>query len=409
MPPKKTQAAKKTAAKPKPEAVPTGDAELQSIFHSFDKNRNGKLDKEELVRALRVCGSFLNADQLAALEKKWNLGKTKLLTFAQFKEIALDLANNNKPSEVAPTPKKGAKPAGTTGKGFTRALCLGINYIGTQSELYGCANDVRVISHLLKFLKLPIQNLKVLSDDPSLPDAAAKPTKAEMEKALEWLVQGVAPGDHLLFTYSGHGTQVPSENSAAKPKAKPSRKRGRTDEEDEEPDGQDEALCPLDFEKKGFIIDDLLHVLFKRLPKGARLTAVLDCCHSGTAFDLQYNVNGADALKKVPICKAINPNAAPIEADILMLSGCRDNQTASDVQDVVTEFGVIKFDMSNQVQPGGACTSALTEVLSGNPSATLLETIRGVITALEKFHYSQVPQLSSSKPIDKARFAQPFF
>ncbi len=92
-----------------------------------------------------------------------------------------------------------------------------------------------------------------------------------------------------------------------------------------------------------------------------------------------------------------------------MLSGCRDDQTASDVLDVVTQFGVTKLDMRNQSQPGGALTSALAEVLAGNPSASLLETIRGIIVALEKFGYSQVPQLSSSKSIDKARFVQPFF
>merc|ERR1712063_186934 len=95
--------------------------------------------------------------------------------------------------------------------------------------------------------------------------------KAEILEGCKWLVAGAKSGDSLFFHYSGHGVQVKDTSG------------------DEEEDGFDEAICPADFRASGVIVDDDLHeIMVKNLPEGVKLTALMDCCHSGTGMDLAY-------------------------------------------------------------------------------------------------------------------------
>ena len=69
---------------------------------------------------------------------------------------------------------------------------------------------------------------------------------------------------YLLVLITGHGTKL-------------------RDDESDEHDGYDEALCPRDFQSAGMIRDDELYeILVKGLPQGAHLVSLMDCCHSGT-------------------------------------------------------------------------------------------------------------------------------
>ena len=68
------------------------------------------------------------------------------------------------------------------------------------------------------------------------------------------------------------------------------------DKNGDEADGLDETILPLDHEDAGQIIDDeLLQRLVLPLPKGCKLTALMDCCHSGTALDLPYIFQATEA------------------------------------------------------------------------------------------------------------------
>ena len=88
--------------------------------------------------------------------------------------------------------------------------------------------------------------------------------------AMYWLVQGCQPGDSLIFHYSGHGSQ-------------------QRDYSGEEADGYDETLCPVDFETQGMIVDNEINATMVRpLPRGVKLHAIIDACHSGTMLDLSY-------------------------------------------------------------------------------------------------------------------------
>eukprot|EP01068_Selenidium_serpulae_P010810 Selendium_serpulae@DN5536_c2_g1_i3.p1 len=100
--------------------------------------------------------------------------------------------------------------------------------------------------------------------------SSLQPTKANMVESMKWLVNGARRGDQLFFHFSGHGTQV-------------------RDRSGDESDGFDESLMPVDYKKAGPLIDDVLHEIFvKNLPNGVRLTALLDCCHSGSLMDLPF-------------------------------------------------------------------------------------------------------------------------
>lgn len=97
------------------------------------------------------------------------------------------------------------------------------------------------------------------------------PTKANIRYGMQWLVSDMRPGDSSFFFYAGHGDEV-------------------RDVSGDEAGGYDQAIVPLDFATEGFILDDWIHeFMVCNVPRGARLTAVVDSCHSGTVLDLPVN------------------------------------------------------------------------------------------------------------------------
>ncbi len=141
-----------------------------------------------------------------------------------------------------------------------RALLVGLNaYPDPINALRGCLNDVAQVRSLAESrLGFPAAGIATLTD------AAA--TTRNIVGRLRWLVAGAAPGDVLLFHYSGHGSQVEDRHG------------------DELDDNLDEIICPYDLDWNAPFTDDDLYGLVKDLPGGVNLTVVLDCCHSGTGL-----------------------------------------------------------------------------------------------------------------------------
>lgn len=154
-----------------------------------------------------------------------------------------------------------------------RALVIGINYSG-DVVLDGCQNDAKSIRNLINSMGYDGAEVKMLLDDG---DATGdEPTRQNIEDAFRWLVRDAKAGDSFFLHYSGHGTSVADDNG-------------------DEDDGFDEALVPVDYTTHGLIRDDdCFDLLVKPLPEGARLTCLIDCCHSGTMLDLPYTFT-ADA------------------------------------------------------------------------------------------------------------------
>lgn len=115
----------------------------------------------------------------------------------------------------------------------------------------------------------------MLDTDPS----TIQPTGAHIKAKLTELVGASRSGDVLVFHFSGHGTQVPSDDP-------------------EEEDHMDEAICPCDM---NVVCDDDLRDIFSKLDPGVKLTFIADCCHSGTLLDhSEVVISGAKDGQPVP-------------------------------------------------------------------------------------------------------------
>jgi hypothetical protein len=228
---------------------------------------------------------------------------------------------------------------------MSRALLIGINYIGTPNELQGCIYDViEMKSLLIDAYGFSPSNIITLRDD----DPANLPTRARILQEIQALL---ASTGQIFLHYSGHGTQVKDTTA-------------------DESDSLDECIVPCDYAKSGFIMDDQLNVLTKGL-KGKGL-AIFDCCRSGTIMDLPFT----------------GITAASVEG-FYCFSGCRDNQDA--VEDVTG------FQGSNTGLPQGAMTMAfISTIRSLNYYPTISSLYTAVLANLKAGGYSQIPQLTST-------------
>ncbi|OMJ12727.1 Metacaspase-1 [Smittium culicis] len=290
-------------------------------------------------------------------------------------------------------------------QGRKRALLIGINYTNSKFKLRGCINDVhRMKKFIMEHFQFKESDMVILTDDQKNPNRL--PTRNNILKAMKWLVSDAKKNDSFFFHYSGHGSRV-------------------EDADGDEIDGEDETICPVDFEENGQIIDDDMNAIMVRpLPPGARLTAVFDCCHSGSALDLPFTYGASGKLKhgtglniagssikeaglsymKGDIQSALGGITQSIKTlmsgdskldrakqekssmgDVVMFSGCKDTQTSADA----------KEDLSFT----GAMSWALTNSLYEKPRQTYIELLNDIRTRLAG-KYTQVPQLSSGREMD---------
>ncbi|KAL1289593.1 hypothetical protein HN51_058004 [Arachis hypogaea] len=155
--------------------------------------------------------------------------------------------------------------------GNKRALLIGISYAKRSNRINGSLNDVNSIKYfLIHNLDFPIHSIRMLTDDREEKDPMRIPTKRNIVQAMKWLVEGSQAGDSLVFYFSGHGAR-------------------EVDRSGDEIDGYDEAICPLDYDREGNIIDDQINATIVRpLPHGAKLHAIVDASFSGTVLDLPF-------------------------------------------------------------------------------------------------------------------------
>lgn len=242
------------------------------------------------------------------------------------------------------------------------ALLFGLNYPGTPAALAGCVNDVTGMAAFLRE-RLGFGDVQVLADD----GPGARPeetTGAAMVRHLyamalrSWAEQL----DVVWLHYSGHGSWVRDAGA------------GR-----DERDGRDEALCPADFEAAGLIKDDVLQQLLALFNPRTQVVFVVDACHSGTVGDLRWSWTAARG--------AVQENArAVVKARVLMISGCRDDQTSADAWDARDR----RFE--------GALTGALLDALTADPGLVrdAFAVVRAARALLAARGFAQVPVLTSS-------------
>ncbi|KAL8264779.1 hypothetical protein R6Q59_022909 [Mikania micrantha] len=264
-----------------------------------------------------------------------------------------------------------------------RALLCAVTYNKQKYKLKGTNYDLISMRELLisKF-RFPGSSIRILAEMDTYPH----PTKRNIQEALKWLVKDNQPGDSLVFYFSGHGLRQP-------------------DFFDDELDGFDETICPLDFRTAGMIVDNEINdTIVKPLKKGVKLHAIIDACHSGTILDLPhvYSTRKNVWLDNRPpsgVYKGTRGGHA------ISISACEDDQLAADTS---------AFSESGR-QMEGAMTYTFRKALMENRNtrvtyASLLASMHNDILASKKkccrlrglFHRErlQEPQLSSSEEFD---------
>jgi Caspase domain len=106
------------------------------------------------------------------------------------------------PATAAPDLDDGSNVPLSECNGNKKSLFIGINYVGSSAELRGCINDViNIKQFVVDNYKFPTDadHMKTLVDN----DDANMPTRENILKAFQWLVDGAQPGDSLFLHYSG--------------------------------------------------------------------------------------------------------------------------------------------------------------------------------------------------------------
>ncbi len=277
-----------------------------------------------------------------------------------------------------------------------KALLCGINAYSKQ-PLRGCVNDAQSLRDLLvRQFDFRPEDIHLLRD--------AEGVKSRVRQEWQWLTAGAAPGDTLVFHFSGHGSNVRDQNG-------------------DETDGRDEITClyDMDFDDPNtYILDDEWYEWVRQVRRDANLIIVKDTCHSGgssraipvmdsrgmvhdmlvspsqasqasrsvgsegTVSETQVSVNrflippdlGLDGSRAV-VSRATKPSKLRRAADLnLNLMACQETQTAADAY--------INGTFS------GAFTYYLCQALKAHPDLDSQSLIKAVAASL-KSGYEQVP------------------
>ena len=261
-----------------------------------------------------------------------------------------NLVNNLKPSQF---------PINILNKA---ALLIGSNYPNTNSQLFGCINDIN-------FLKDKLSNtygynkFNILTDDTSV-----KPTRDNILSNFRNFLSSSKAGDFLFFGFSGHGSQTRDTNG-------------------DEIDKIDETIVGCDL--KDVTDDELKKIITDNVKSNVTLFCVFDSCHSGTVLDLKYQY--LDSLNY----NSFSENNTNLETNgnVIMISGCMDSQTSNDTN----ILGVYR----------GAMLWSFLDTINKNSSISYVDLLTNMRETLRKSGHSQIPQLSSAKIMDmseKIRF-----
>jgi hypothetical protein len=239
-----------------------------------------------------------------------------------------------------------------------KALLVGINYEGTSSELKGCVNDVYDLRDMLisKYNYNP-KNIQLLIN--------TKATRKNILDSFITLLQSANEGDHICFTFSGHGYYT-------------------KDMSGDEVDGYDELIVTADHQT--IVDDEFKHLIQTHLKEKVTLFSLFDNCHSGTIYDLRYQYLDSSIQTKESMTIP-NPNVSDTQGQVIMLSGCMDNQVSLDARINGKFNGVMTW----------CFLQALRQSNYQDTWETLLQRIR---TILNVNKLQQIPQMSSGIPLD---------
>jgi hypothetical protein len=199
------------------------------------------------------------------------------------------------------------------------------HYGGWSGQLRACEADAGDMARIAA--SRDFETTTILTDDATADAVTSAITDAAGK---------LASGDELFLTYSGHGGQVPDTNG-------------------DEQDQQDETWVLYDRQ----LVDDELYDLWSQFAAGTRILVFSDSCHSGTVTRAIYDAAKPHVVAAMTDTNELRPKNLPrdvadrtyeqhkklyddiqqshkdgesaeVEASVILISGCQDNQFSMD-------------------------------------------------------------------------------
>ena len=255
------------------------------------------------------------------------------------------------------------------------ALLVGIaNYKNPQYQLRGPLNDVRNFCNVLTSVYgFDTRNIAVLTDR----DASRNEILIHLEELLgASCVEGSGPC-HLVFYYSGHGTQVP-------------------DVDGDEADHLDEAIVPWDFDgsTNSTITDDMIYErCAKYYKKGMTIDLIYDSCFSG-------GMERAIHHKFIPVDSSYShlPKATKLVPvpSMVVWTASKENQVSEEQE----------FSYASMSQVEGVFTHYLVQAIKDHSDATRLAMIKLVRQKIKNDGFEQTPELRAPRRLRQSTFEE---
>jgi hypothetical protein len=269
-----------------------------------------------------------------------------------------------------------ALPAGAE----VHAVLVGVSdYLSLDADLKGPGNDVRLMAETLAARGIAPAEMTILTSDPTgLPQGAAtgEPTRDGILTALSDVAAKAAPGDTVVFYFSGHGGQAPDLSG-------------------DEGGGYDEIFLPADAAGwkgsigavENAILDDELQVWAQALmDRDVALVGLIDACHSATGFRGSAGKGAARGLTPdqlgVPEGTASAPATAPVELTgnyVFLYSSQSDERS-------------FEYPLGDTGLWQGEFTLRLTQILSAAPEASWAQVLTHVADTMLQGEARQVPE-----------------
>jgi hypothetical protein len=229
------------------------------------------------------------------------------------------------------------------GQGVIRALVIGADHYASHKNLRGAVADARDLEQALR--KGGVRDLTVLIEEQA--------SRREAQAAMDRLVASSAPGDLIIISFAGHGSQMPERVKGS------------------DPDGMDEVFVLPAFRERGpdtaeRILDKEINVWLKRIEqKGAHTVFLADTCHGGgltrnvdlRAGELSYRQTAIiiapldDAL--TPISTATERMRQPEEFDRVTFLAAADKSTKAPelrIEGQSTLRGALSYAMARALE-----------------------------------------------------------
>jgi len=300
------------------------------------------------------------------------------MTAAVFLPLALFLAASPCFAAVY-APACGVSEKRFADRGDRFAVLVSINEYeqgSTRQDLVGPGNDMERLCRVLK-KRHGFANAGILR----LHGPTA--TRAGILAGLDALAERSQAGRILLFAFAGHGSHVP-------------------DNDDEEPDGKDETLCPWDGYSEGDLRDDQVNEkLTGILAGGGQVVTIFDSCHSGSATRGAAPGAGEVVLRKTEPSPAGAPyqgkhndagggivGALAQNERMVLISAASDHELAKELD--------VRVGGGDRVRHGAFSHALLTQLEEARPGASWEEVLAAARATISGRGGPQTPQFAGN-------------